>query len=178
MARYIKHYIVKPDASQDEVDDLIDSDATPQVFAQSLMSASRQGQSKAVLSEVQTRHDDIKHIEKTIVELHQLFMDMQMMVEQQGEMLNTVENNADVTMHDIKHGNTYLTRAITLAKATRAKKWCCFFLCIGICVMIAILVWWFGFGHVGVGGGGGSSNQNNPPPPAPTPTPPPATTAI
>lgn len=64
---YYSIIIVKPDASQDEVDDIIDADDTPQVFAQSLMNASRQGQSKAVLSEVQTRHDDIKHIEKTIV---------------------------------------------------------------------------------------------------------------
>jgi hypothetical protein len=31
------------------------------------MTAGRQGQAKAVLSEVQTRHDDIKHIEKTII---------------------------------------------------------------------------------------------------------------
>ncbi|KAL9540297.1 hypothetical protein MBANPS3_009765 [Mucor bainieri] len=153
--------IVKPDASQDEVDDIIDADDTPQVFAQSLMSASRQGQSKAVLSEVQTRHDDIKHIEKTIVELHQLFMDMQMMVEQQGEVLNTVEQNADETVVNLNEGNSQLTRAIALAKSTRAKKWCCLGLCIGICVMIAILVWWFAFGHVGVGGNSSSNNNNN-----------------
>ncbi|CEP08226.1 hypothetical protein [Parasitella parasitica] len=112
--------IVKPDASQDEVDDIIDAEDTPQVFAQSLMNASRQGQSKAVLSEVQTRHDDIKHIEKTIVELHQLFMDMQMMVEQQGEVLNTVQNNADDAAVQLKEGNSQLTRAIALAKSTRA----------------------------------------------------------
>lgn len=31
------------------------------------MQASRTGQGRAVLSEVQTRHHDIKHIEKTIV---------------------------------------------------------------------------------------------------------------
>lgn len=31
------------------------------------MSAGRQGQARAVLSEVQSRHDDIKHIEKTII---------------------------------------------------------------------------------------------------------------
>jgi syntaxin 1B/2/3 len=84
------------------------------------MTAGRQNQSKAVLSEVQTRHDDIKHIEKTIVELHQLFMDMQMMVEQQGEVLNNVEQNADETVVNLKQGNTSLTRAIALAKSTRA----------------------------------------------------------
>ncbi|KAI8066094.1 t-SNARE [Thamnidium elegans] len=163
--------IVKPDASQDEVDDIIDSDGPPQVFAQSLMSASRQNQSKAVLSEVQTRHTDIKHIEKTIIELHQLFMDMQMMIEQQGEVLNNVEQHADTTAVQLKEGNTYLTRAIATAKSTRAKKWCCFFLCIGICVMIAILVWWFGFGHVGVGGNDSGNNNNNNQNPEPTATP-------
>ncbi|KAI8887611.1 t-SNARE [Backusella circina FSU 941] len=151
--------IVKPDATQDEVDDIIDSDGPPQVFAQSLMQAGRQAQAKSVLSEVQTRHSDIKHIEKTIVELHQLFMDMQMMVEQQGETLNNVEQNAETTAVNLNEGNKFLTRAISTAKSTRAKKWCCFFLCIGICVMIAILVWWFGFGHVGVGG---SSNNDHP----------------
>ncbi|KAI9483246.1 MAG: t-SNARE [Benjaminiella poitrasii] len=149
--------IVKPNATEEEVDNIIDADDTPQIFAQSLMSMGRQGQSKAVLSEVQNRHDDIKHIEKTIIELHQLFMDMQMMVEQQGEVLTNVEQNAGETVDHLKQGNTSLTRAITLAKSTRAKKWCCFFLCIGICVMIAILVWWFGFNHVGVGG----NNNNN-----------------
>ncbi|KAI8970391.1 t-SNARE [Mycotypha africana] len=139
--------IVKPEATEDEIDDIIDADDTPQIFAQSLVSASRQGQSKAVLSEVQKRHDDIRHIEKTIVELHQLFMDMQMMVEQQGEVLNTAEQHADETVMNVKEGNTNLSKAILLAKSTRAKKWCCFFICIAICVMIAILVWWFGFGH-------------------------------
>ncbi|KAI8978587.1 t-SNARE [Pilobolus umbonatus] len=148
MERQIR--IVKPDASQDEVDNIIDSDRPPQVFAQSLMSAGRQVQAKAVLDEVQTRHDDIKHIERTIVELHQLFMDMSMMIEQQGQVLNTVENNADQTAEQVKEGNSYIGKAIKSARATRAKKWCCFFLCIGICVMIAILVWWFAFDHVGV----------------------------
>lgn len=153
--------IVKPDASQDEVDDIIDSDGPPQVFAQSLMTAGRQNQSKAVLSEVQNRHTDIKHIEKTIVELHQLFMDMQMMVQQQGETLNTIDQHAETTAVQLKEGNTFLTKAIATAKSTRAKKWCCFFLCIGICVMIAILVWWFAFGHVGVGGNSNNNNNSN-----------------
>lgn len=84
------------------------------------MSAGRQGQSKAVLSEVQNRHDDIKHIEKTIVELHQLFMDMQMMIEQQGEVLDNAQVNAEDTAVNLKEGNSQLSKAIALAKSTRA----------------------------------------------------------
>ncbi|KAG2216951.1 hypothetical protein INT45_001422 [Circinella minor] len=145
--------IVKPDATQDEVDQFIDSDDSTQVFAQSLMHATRTNQARAVLSEVQTRHVDIKRIEKTIMELHQLFLDMSMLVEQQGEVLTSAEQNADQTVGHMKEGNSMISKAILSAKATRHKKWCCLFLTIGICVMIAILVWWFGFNHPGVGDG-------------------------
>lgn len=43
-----------------------------------------------------------------------------MMVEQQGEVLNTVEQNADETVVNLNEGNSQLTRAIALAKSTRA----------------------------------------------------------
>lgn len=104
------------------------------------MHATRTNQARAVLSEVQTRHDDIKHIEKTILvilcwgwikeksiktdvvtfkELHQLFSDMQMMVEQQGETVTNIEQHAENTVGDLKQGNSFLTRAIASARATR-----------------------------------------------------------
>ncbi|EIE86947.1 hypothetical protein RO3G_11658 [Rhizopus delemar RA 99-880] len=79
--------IVKPDATQEEVDSIIDSDGPPQIFAQS--------------------------------ELHQLFMDMSMMVEQQGETLTTIENHAEQTEGHIKEGNTFISKAIQSAKSTR-----------------------------------------------------------
>ncbi|KAG0170534.1 Plasma membrane t-SNARE, secretory vesicle fusion [Apophysomyces sp. BC1034] len=143
--------IVKPDVTEEEVDAVIDSDQQNQIFAQSLMQTSRTGQARAVLSEVQTRHDDIKRIEKTIIELQQLFMDMHMLVEQQGDILNTIENHAETTTKDIERGVTHADAAIKKAKAVRAKKWCCFVIVIILAVVIAILVWWFGFNHPGVG---------------------------
>ncbi|CAO3587026.1 unnamed protein product [Absidia cylindrospora] len=139
--------IVKPDASEQEIDQILDSDDSAQVFTQSLMQAGRRGQSRAVLSEVQNRHDDIKKIEKTILELHQLFMDMQMLVEQQGETINQIDEHAETTAVQMEEGSKFVTRAIASARATRHKKWCCFVICIILAVVIAILVWWFGFGH-------------------------------
>jgi syntaxin 1B/2/3 len=47
-------------------------------------------------------------------------MDMQMMVEEQGETLNNVEQNAETTAVNLNEGNKFLTRAITTAKSTRA----------------------------------------------------------
>ncbi|CEP12973.1 hypothetical protein [Parasitella parasitica] len=151
--------IVNQDVTPEEVDAIIDSDQQNQIFAQSLMQNSRSGQAKAVLSEVQTRHDDIKRIQKTILELAQLFEDMQMMVEEQGQVLDQVENNAENTHADVEQGVKHVDRAIILARSTRAKKWCCFFITIILAVVIAILVWWFGFGHPGVGGNNNSSSK-------------------
>jgi syntaxin 1B/2/3 len=86
------------------------------------MQSSRSGQAKAVLSEVQSRHDDIKKIEKTILELHQLFVDMQMMIEQQAETLNQIETHAENTVVDLEQGNKDIDKAIVIAKSTRAVK--------------------------------------------------------
>ncbi|CAO3672300.1 unnamed protein product [Rhizopus stolonifer] len=143
--------IVKQDVTEEELDAIIESDQQNQIFAQSLMQNSRSGQAKAVLSEVQTRHDDIKRIQKTIMELAQLFEDMQMMVEDQGKTLDQVEEHAINTSGDIEQGVNHISKAIVLARSTRAKKWCCFFITIILAVVIAILVWWFAFDHPGVG---------------------------
>ncbi|ORE04200.1 t-SNARE, partial [Rhizopus microsporus var. microsporus] len=139
--------IVKQDVTEDELDAIIDSDQQNQIFAQSLLQNNRSGQAKAVLSEVQTRHDDIKRIQKTIIELAQLFEDMQMMVEDQGKVLDQIETHAENTNADIEQGVTHINKAIVLARSTRAKKWCCFFITIILAVVIAILVWWFAFDH-------------------------------
>ncbi|KAI9027527.1 t-SNARE [Phycomyces nitens] len=144
--------IVKPDVTSEEIDAVIESDQQNSIFAQSLMQTRRTGQARAALKEVQTRHDDIKKIEKTIIELQQLFMDMQMIVENQGHTIDTIEQNAETTVEDLEQGVKHIDRAIKYAISTRAKKWACFFITIIICVVIAILVWWFGFDHKGVGG--------------------------
>ncbi|CAO3638660.1 unnamed protein product [Cunninghamella blakesleeana] len=153
--------IVKPEATQEEIDEIISSDESPQVFAQSIMQASRRGQARAVLSEVQNRHDDIKKIEKTILELANLFQDMQMMIEQQDEVINEAHQHTEVAVKDAEVANNHIADAIKKARAIRHKKWCCFIICIILAVVIAILVWWFGFGHPGVGGSSNNNNNNN-----------------
>ncbi|KAI8992150.1 t-SNARE [Mycotypha africana] len=142
--------IVQPNATEDEIERVLDSDEPPQIFAQSLMQANRSGQARAVLSEVQSRHDEIKKIEKTILELHQLFMDMQMMIETQQETLDQIESYAETTVVDLEQGNKHIDKAIVSARSTRKKKWFCFVLFIIILIVVGILIWWFGFNHAGI----------------------------
>ncbi|KAI9321528.1 t-SNARE [Dichotomocladium elegans] len=142
--------IVKPDATDQEIDHIIESDQNNQIFAQSILHAGRKAQSRAVLDEVQNRYDDIKRIERTLLELHQLFLDMEMLITQQGEVLIQIDEHAETAAKQVSEGNKMIDRAIAYARATRGKKWCCLFLVIVLCVVIAILVWWFGFNHPGV----------------------------
>lgn len=142
--------IVKPDASPEEIDQVLDSDEPPQIFAQSLMQQQRSGQARAVLSEVQNRHVDIKKIERTILELHELFIQMNMLVENQGEMLKEIDMHAQDTVIHLEEGNKHVDRAITSAKATRKKKWFCVILVIILLIVAAFCIWWFAFKHKGV----------------------------
>lgn len=85
-----------------------------------LLKSNRSGQAQSVLSQVQTRHDDIKRIEKTLLELHQLFVDMQTLVEHQGNTLTEIEDHAETAAGDIEKGVHHVDDAIKIAKRTRA----------------------------------------------------------
>lgn len=47
------------------------------------------------LKEIQERHDAVRDIEKKLLDLHQVFMDMAVLVETQGEMLDNIEIQVD-----------------------------------------------------------------------------------
>jgi syntaxin 1B/2/3 len=83
--------IVKPDATPEEVKQVLETD-NPQIFSQALLSSNRYGDARGAFKEVQERHEDIKKIEKTLTELAQMFNEMSMLVEQQDETINTIEN--------------------------------------------------------------------------------------
>ena len=43
------------------------------------------------LAEIQERHEAVKELEKSLLDLHQIFLDMAVLVEAQGEMLDNIE---------------------------------------------------------------------------------------
>lgn len=66
---------VNPNATQDEIDRVVNDNASGQVFAQALMD-NRFAESQGTYREVQQRHEEILRINKTIAELAQLFNDV------------------------------------------------------------------------------------------------------
>lgn len=46
------------------------------------------------LVEIQERHAAVRELEKSLLDLHQIFLDMAVLVEAQGDMLDNIESQA------------------------------------------------------------------------------------
>ncbi|KAF9102185.1 Plasma membrane t-SNARE, secretory vesicle fusion [Mortierella sp. AM989] len=137
MERQIK--IVKPDATQEEVEQVLGGD-NQQIFAQSVLQSTRYGDANRALREVQSRHNDIIKIEKTIIELQQLFNDMETLVTEQAIILETAEQNVHQTDNHLTEGNVQVDTAIANARSARKKKWICLIITIIIIAAIVLIV--------------------------------------
>ncbi|KAI0006092.1 t-SNARE [Russula compacta] len=134
--------IVKPDATAEEVTAVVQSDqgAGGQIFAKALTSSTRYGESRAAYREVQERHEDIRKIERTLVELAQMFSDLDAIVNQQDDTINAIEASATQVYKDTEAGLEQTRRAVKHARSARRKRWIFFFLFLIIVGAIAAAV--------------------------------------
>ena len=131
-----EYRIVRPDATPAEVQAAVEDSDGRQIFSQALMSSTRHGEAKQALSEVQSRHQDILKIEKTITELAQLFNDMSILIEEQNEPIEQISNRADVVRTDVEGGLQSTEQAVKSARAARRKRW----YCLGIILLIIVII--------------------------------------
>ncbi|CAG8559338.1 3549_t:CDS:10 [Acaulospora colombiana] len=96
--------IVKPNATAEEVRAVVNDEQGGQIFQQALMNSDQFGRARAAYREVQERHNDILKITETVAELQQLMNDMAMMVEEQGETINTIEQTTAIAEKDVETG--------------------------------------------------------------------------
>lgn len=124
-----QYRIVRPDATEQEVQAVVDDPSSNQVFAQAMMQSDRQGRARAALSAVQDRHAALLKIEQQMVELSQLFQDMDTLVVQQEAAVMQIEQKGEEVVDNLDKGNEEIGVAVNTARKTRKKKW----ICLGIC---------------------------------------------
>lgn len=122
-----QYRIVRPDAEQPEVDEAVEDMAAggQQVFTQAMLQSNRQGQARAVLSAVQDRHKALQKIEQQMVELAQLFQDMDTLIVQQEAAVVQIEQKGEEVVENLDKGNQEIEVAVDTARKTRRKKWYC-----------------------------------------------------
>ncbi|EJD05834.1 t-SNARE [Fomitiporia mediterranea MF3/22] len=137
MARQFK--IVNPNATDAEVQEVVNGDQDVQIFAQAAM-GNRYADSQRAYREVQQRHEEIKRIERTLIELAQLFNDMSLLVEQQNDQVNVIHQNAENAAGDIEAGKVATDKAVVSARGYRKKRWICLLLTLIILIIVGVAV--------------------------------------
>ncbi|XP_044849794.1 syntaxin-1A isoform X2 [Mauremys mutica] len=92
--------------TSEELEDMLES-GNPAIFSSGIIMDSNI--TKQALNEIETRHSEIIKLENSIRELHDMFMDMAMLVESQGEMIDRIEYN-------VEHSVDYVERAVSDTK--------------------------------------------------------------
>ncbi|XP_010941765.1 syntaxin-132 isoform X2 [Elaeis guineensis] len=105
-------------ADDETINQLIESGNSEQIFQRAIQEQGR-GQVLDTLAEIQERHDTVKEIERKLLDLQQIFLDMAVLVEAQGDMLDNIESqvvNAEGYVHS---GVNALQKARRLQKNSR-----------------------------------------------------------
>jgi syntaxin 1B/2/3 len=90
--------------------------------------------------EIQERHSAVKDLERQLLGLHQIFLDMAVLVEAQGEMLDNIETQVSKANEYVNQGNKALTSAKALQKETRKWMCCAMMLLLSICLIVVLAV--------------------------------------
>jgi t-SNARE complex subunit (syntaxin) len=124
------------DVSEDRFNDILSADSY-NIFTQNFIS--EQADAEQTLRELEERHKDILALEKSVTEVNQLFKEMNLLVSQQGDKLDSIEANIDNVEVTVQAGNEQLSQAVVNQRKARRKKFCCFII-IGVVVAIVITI--------------------------------------
>ncbi|KAI9836522.1 MAG: Plasma membrane t-SNARE, secretory vesicle fusion [Sclerophora amabilis] len=120
-----QYRIVRPDASDAEVREAVEDTSNQQIFSQALLQSDRRGQAQSALRQVNARHEAIQKIERQMIELAELFQDMETLVVQQEPAVANIEQKGEEVTQDVSKANEEISGAITKARSRNRKKWWC-----------------------------------------------------
>ncbi|XP_025995705.1 syntaxin-1A isoform X3 [Solenopsis invicta] len=118
--------------TNEELEEMLEQ-GNPAVFTQGIIMETQQA--KQTLADIEARHADIIKLENSIRELHDMFMDMAMLVESQGEMIDRIEYHVEHAVDYVQTATQDTKKALKYQSKARRK----LFL-IAICVTIAVII--------------------------------------
>lgn len=129
-----RYYTVTGENPDEKVLDRLIETGESETFLQKAIQEQGRGQVMDTILEIQERHDAVKEMEKNLRELHQVFLDMAVLVQSQGEQLDDIESQVNRASSFVRGGTQQLEVARKHQKNTR--KWTCF----GIVLLLIIIL--------------------------------------
>ncbi|KAL5861176.1 hypothetical protein ACOSQ4_002472 [Xanthoceras sorbifolium] len=132
-----RYFTVTGEKVNEVIENLISSGESEN-FLQKAIQEQGRGQIMDNISEIQERHHAVKEIEKNLLELHQVFLDMFALVEAQGHQLHDIESHVARASSFVMRGVQHLEVAKDMQRSSR--KWTCIAIVLGAFVVVIVLV--------------------------------------
>lgn len=114
--------IVGREVTGEEVEEMIEKGQW-NIFNDNIVSEGKTARS--ALSQIEKRHQELLDLESRISGIHEIFLDIAMLVEEQGPMLTSIQTNVQKTDEDIQEALVKLGRATRYNKDNPFKKMFC-----------------------------------------------------
>mmetsp|Transcript_1724 Transcript_1724/g.4104 ORF Transcript_1724/g.4104 Transcript_1724/m.4104 type:complete len:323 (-) Transcript_1724:189-1157(-) len=130
--------IVKPDATDEEVDMVLRSEGGREaLYRESILAGDVSDSIKTAYANVAGKYQDVLTLEQSVAELHQMFLDFALLTEQQGELLDQIEYQVKSAADYVEDANVDVYEAIEYQKKIRKKQ--CWIILIVIVLVIIVL---------------------------------------
>lgn len=118
--------------------DTLISTGQSETFLQKAIQEQGRGQVMDTVMEIQERHEAVKELERNLKELHQVFMDMAVLVESQGAQLDDIESQVNRANSFVRGGAQQLEVARKHQKSSR--KWTCIAIIILLIIVLVVVL--------------------------------------
>ncbi|VAH94585.1 syntaxin-related protein KNOLLE [Triticum urartu] len=129
-----RYYTLTGEVPEDEVIERIISEGRGEEIMSAAVAEHGKGAVLAALNEIQDRHDAAREVERSLLELHQVFLDMAVVVQSQGDKLQNIEHHVSNARDYVHSGNKELGKA---REHQRGSRKC---LCIGIILLLLLIL--------------------------------------
>ncbi|KAL5112444.1 hypothetical protein TcWFU_007091 [Taenia crassiceps] len=121
--------------SDEKVEDMLES-TNPCVFTDAVLEQTTAA--KKSLLEIEARHADIIKLEKSIEEMKEMFTQIALLVDQQGDLIDNIEHNVGMAVDRVEAAKASVGKAVEKQKSARKKKIICYII-LGVLVLILII---------------------------------------
>jgi len=121
--------IVNPDLTAEDIDDMA-SQPTESVFKDLF-------QAEAACEDAKWNHREIVKLQTALEELYEMFLDMAVLIDGQGGLIDSIEHNAIKAAKYVDQARRNVAEAEEIQRSIRARK-CC--ICVWILVIVVIVV--------------------------------------
>ncbi|KAF9113685.1 Plasma membrane t-SNARE, secretory vesicle fusion [Mortierella sp. AM989] len=130
-----QYRIANSNATEEDIQRLV-NEGQGGAFSQQLLQQARGQQARDALNSVQDRQREINKLQESIVELAQLYTQLEHLISDQDHTFQEIEGNVTRAEIDIENGKSHVIVALGSARSARRKQW----MCLGIVLLIIVII--------------------------------------